>query len=470
MNKLERNARIIFFIFCGLFMSLILYLSYFTVFERDRLIQSSYNKRIWEQEEKVLRGTIFDAKGKPLADSVIEDDTKIRLYTGGTAFGPVIGYTDRQLGRAGLEDTFNGQLLGLSEKDPMVLLRQKILGVSDRGNDIYLTIDADLQKTTYDMFWGRKGAAVALNPENGAVLALVSSPGFDSSKVKQDWKSLIESDDKPLINRATQGLYPPGSSFKIITLASALTNKPEIETKAYYTPGYVKVQGRIIRDYEGLQPGDYDITNAFRYSSNSVFIQIALEVGKEALFGMAEAFGFNRDVNSAFPVAKSRFPRFSIMSDDVELAENAIGQGKVLATPLQMAKVASIIANGGLDVTPYIVQKIVSPLGTSIDYEQMTKSKRVIDEAVAEKVKNLMVDVVENGTGSPAKIQGISIAGKTGSAENPHGNAHAWFVGFAPAEDPQIAVAVIVENAGSGGRNAGPIAREIISKYINNLE
>jgi len=467
MNRFERNTKLIFVIFCGLFISLIAYLSYFTAFQREKLIQSSYNRRIWEQEEKVLRGTIYDAKGRPLADTIIENDTKARIYPGGEAFGPILGYSDRQFGRAGFEDAFNRELLGLSEQDPMIVLRRKLLGVSERGNDIYLTIDSDLQKLAYERFRGRKGAAVAINPKNGAVLAMVSSPGFDSSKVKQNWENLTQNPDKPLINRATQGLYPPGSAFKIITLAAALTNKPEIETKVYYTPGYVKVNGRIIRDSEGLWAGNFDLKNAFRHSSNSVFIQIAQEIEYDALYQMAESFGFNSRLNTDFSVAESSFPRASIMNAEVELAENAIGQGKVLATPLQMARVAAIIANGGEDVIPYVLEKIVSPTGTVEKHETSKEKNRVIDISVAQKVKDLMVDVVNNGTGKPAQIRGISVAGKTGSAENPHGAAHAWFVAFAPAENPEIAVAVIVENAGSGGKNAGPIARDIILTYLN---
>lgn len=468
MNSFQRNIKVIFFIFCGLFISLVAYLTYFAVYQREQLIQSSYNRRIWEQEEKVLRGTIYDAKGRPLADTVIEDGNKTRIYPDGEAFGPLLGYSDRQLGRAGIEDALNSELLGLSEQDPMVILRQKILGVSDRGNDIYLTIDADLQKAAYKMFWGRKGAAVAIDPKTGAVLAMVSSPGYNPTQIKQNWDDLKENPNKPLINRATQGLYPPGSAFKIITLAAALTNKPEIESKIYYTPGYVKVNGRIIRDYEGLWPGNYDLNTAFRYSSNSIFIQIAQEIGGDALYEMAEAFGFNSEKNANISTAKSSFPRFSVINAEVELAESAIGQGKVLATPLQMAKTAAIIANGGQDVIPYILQKTVSPVGTVEKAKPTLDRKRVIDEKVAEKVKNLMVAVVENGTGTAAYINGISVAGKTGSAQNPHGAAHAWFVGFAPAEDPEIAVAVVVENGGAGGRNAGPIAKEMISTYLNN--
>ena len=167
MNNLQRNIKLIFVVFCGLFISLILYLTYFTVIERERLIQSSYNRRLWEQEEKVVRGTFYDRKGRPIAESRVEDGNKKRIYNGGKAIGPLIGYSDRTLGRAGLESVFNGELLGISEKDPVTLLRQKILGVSERGSNLYLTLDLDLQTTAYNLFKGRKGALAAMNQRQG---------------------------------------------------------------------------------------------------------------------------------------------------------------------------------------------------------------------------------------------------------------------------------------------------------------
>ncbi len=469
MDKLKGNIKIIFIIFSVLFMSLILYLTYFTAVERERLIKSSYNRRLWEQEEKVLRGTIYDSKGRPLAETGFEGGSKKRIYSGGKAIGPLIGYSDPVLGRAGIENVFNGELLGISEQDPVTLLRQKILGVSERGNDLYLTIDIDLQKTAYDLFQGRKGALAAIEPQTGRILALVSSPGYDPATAKQNWEVLSKDENNPLINRATQGLYPPGSVFKIITLASALTHNPEIENETFYTPGYIKVNGSIIRDGQHLWPGEYDLTTAFRYSSNTVFIQIGQRVEREKMISMIEAFGFNASNRSDIPIAKSTFPRPPIIGGNVEMAESFIGQGRLLSTPIQMAQVTAIIANDGKMVTPYIAEKIVSPLGTEKTTAPKMSTTQVVSPQVAEKIKALMVDVVKNGTGKAAAIRGIEVAGKTGSAENPHGQAHAWFVGFAPAENPRIAIAVVVENAGSGGAVAGPIARDVMLKYLSHV-
>lgn len=470
MSNLKKNTKIVFVVFCGLFVSLIVYLTYFIVYERDQLIQSSYNRRLWEQERKVIRGTIYDAMGKPLADTVTEKDTKKRIYPAGKVVGPLIGYSDEQLGRAGLENVLNGELLGITEKDPMVILRQKILGTSNKGNDVYLTLDYDLQAKAYELFSNRRGALVAMDPKTGAILALVSSPGYDPTNLKDKWEGLLQDSEKPLINRATQGLYPPGSIFKIVTLAAALKNKPDIKTRTFYTPGYAKVNGSIIRDYEGFSPGNYDLTGAFRYSSNSIFVQISKEVGKDNMLSMAEDFGFNTKLRADIPVAISKFPKPPIVGGNVELAEDSIGQGKVLVTPLQMAKITAIVANGGKDITCHILDKSVSPLGiTKTLRPKLSEKDRILSEDVARTIRDLMVDVVENGTGRAAAIRGIGVGGKTGSAENPHGKTHAWFTGFAPADNPKIAVAVIVENAGSGGRNAGPIARDIMLEYLNKI-
>ena len=188
---------------------------------------------------------------------------------------------------------------------------------------------------------------------------------------------------------------------------------------------------------------------------------------REKMLSIAEAFGFNLANKSDIPVTKSTFPRPSIVRGKIEMAESFIGQGKILSTPLEMAQVAAIIANKGKTVTPYIAEKIVSPLGNIKTIKPSMNSTQVVSTTVADKVKAMMVEVVKNGTGTATAINGIEVAGKTGSAENPHGKAHAWFVGFAPAQNPKIAVAVVVENAGSGGAVAGPIARDVILQYLN---
>ncbi|KXG77705.1 Penicillin-binding protein A [Fervidicola ferrireducens] len=467
MTRLKRNVRLVFIMFCGLFLSLLGYLTYFQVYERQKLIESSYNRRLWEQEETVTRGTIYDAKGRVLAKTVEENGAKKRVYPEGEAFGPIIGYSNKKLGRANLEQALNGELLGISQQDPMMVLRQKVLGVS-KGNDVYLTIDSELQNKAYQLFRGRRGALVALDPNTGAVLALVSSPGYDPDFIEQMWESLSKDENSPLLNRAVQGLYPPGSTFKIVTLAAALESIPDIESRTYETPGHVEVNGRVIRDYEGFRPGNYDIKRAFSLSSNSVFVKVGLEVGKERLIDKAIDFGFNDKISFELPVAASRFPRFSMIGDDVELAEASIGQGKILTTPFQMAVVASAVANGGRIIKPYIVQKVVTPLGEVKNFSNPSVLKEAIDVVTANKIREYMVDVVEHGTGRAAGIKGIKVAGKTGSAENPHGKPHAWFVGFAPADNPKIAVAVVVENAGSGGTNAAPIARDVIRYFLMN--
>lgn len=448
-----------------MFLSLMSYLTFFQLYERQRLIESSYNKRLWEQEAKIKRGAILDRNGIILAETVEVGGEKKRIYISGEAFGPLLGYSSSKIGRSGLESALNGELLGISQQDPLKVLRQKIFGLS-QGNNVYLTIDSELQKKVYSLLQGKKGAVVAIEPKTGAVLAMVSSPGFDSNKIEEEWEKLKNDDNHPLLNRAIQGLYPPGSAFKVLTLCGALENFAGIEKERFTTKGYIKIGGRIIKDDDFIKPGQYDLKRAFAVSSNAIFAELGLRLGRDRLLKVANNFGFNSEIPFELHVQKSQFPGPSFLDSDVQLAEDSIGQGKVLATPLQMASVAQIIANDGVYYSPYIVKSVEMPFGEIKSKDFGALRKVVILPNTAYKLKEYMTEVVESGTGRAAKIKGIRVAGKTGTAENPHGEPHAWFIGFAPVEAPKIAIAVIVENGGSGGRVAAPLARELILEYL----
>ncbi|KYO68007.1 peptidoglycan D,D-transpeptidase FtsI family protein [Thermovenabulum gondwanense] len=465
MNNLKKNIKTTFYIFCLLFLSLMSYLTYFQLYERQKLIESSYNRRLWEQETKIKRGTIYDRNGVTLAETIDLGTEKKRIYISGEAFGPLLGYSSMKIGRSGLESALNGELLGIAQKEPLSLLRQKIYGLS-QGNDVYLTVDAELQKKAYSLLEGKRGAVVALEPETGAVLIMVSSPGFDSNKVEEQWEKLKGDRGLPLLNRALTGLYPPGSAFKVVTLSGVLENFTGIEKEKFETKGYIKVGGRVIKDDNSIKPGEYSLKEAFAVSSNAIFAGLGLRLGRDKLLKIAGDFGFNSKIPFEMYVKKSQFPGHSLMDSDVQLAEDSIGQGKVLTTPLLMASIAQIIANHGVYHSPYIIDKVKTPLGQVKVNNLRTVRKTVISPQTADIVRDYMVEVVEKGTGKAARMKDIKVAGKTGTAENPHGEPHSWFIGFAPAQDPAIAIAVIVENGGSGGKVAAPIAREIIEYYF----
>ncbi|HHW57239.1 MAG TPA: cell division protein FtsI [Clostridia bacterium] len=472
MSNLKRNIKILFGVFAVLFFSLIGYLTYFQLYERDKLITSSYsvyNRRLIEQEKKILRGSILDRNGIVLAKSVMEaDGTQKRVYLDGPAFAQVIGYSRRiyQQGNAGIEKTYDRELLGMVGNDPMVLLRKLILAKGQIGDNVYLTIDKTLQDLAYREMEGRKGAVVAINPKTGEILAMVSTPSYDPNTLGENWEKIMRSPEHVVLNRATQGLYPPGSVFKIITTAAVLTHKPELYSQTFDCKGYVVVDGNKISDFGGIAHGKEDFQRAFYVSCNSFFIQVGLDLGSENLQKMAYAFGLNQRIPLETDTARNYFPA---IEGRVALAETSIGQGKMLVTPLTMALATSAVANEGVIMKPYLMRYVVDPIsGTVIEKSAPTQYLAPITKDVADTIKQLMMGVVNNpeGTGRAAQISGITVAGKTGTAENPHGEPHAWFVAFAPAEDPQVVVSVIVENGSEGGRVAAPIARDIIKAYL----
>ncbi|MDI3500280.1 MAG: penicillin-binding protein [Thermoanaerobacter sp.] len=471
MSNLNRNIKILFWFFSVLFFGLIAYLTYFQIYERDKLITSSYsvyNRRLIEQEKKILRGSILDRNGIVLAKSVQVDGLQKREYLDGPAFAHVIGYSRRiyQQGNTGIEKAYDRELLGMVGNDPMILLRKLIFGKGQMGNNVYLTIDKTLQDIAYKDMEGKKGAVVALNPKTGEILAMVSTPSYDPNTLGENWEEIMTSSEHVVLNRATQGLYPPGSVFKIVTTAAVLTYNPELYDKTFYCKGYIIVDGNRINNFGGIAHGIEDFKQAFYRSCNSFFIQAGLDLGSENLQTIAYAFGLDKRVPLEIDTTKNQFPPIDGKSD---LAETSIGQGKMLVTPLTMALVASAVANDGVIMKPYLMKYVADPISGAV-IEKSTPSQYLnpISKKVADTIKQLMIGAVNDkeGTGKAAQIPDITVAGKTGTAENPHGDPHAWFVGFAPAENPQIVVSVIVENGGEGGKVAAPIARDIIRAYL----
>lgn len=460
---MRNNIRNVLIAVVLMFSSLIAYLLYFEFFMRDTLLASDYNRRLWEEENRVVRGSIVDRNGNTIAETVQDGGERKRVYYGGPAIGPVVGYNSQQYGRSGIEAAYNKELLGLETKNPFLLFKQNILGIKDRGYDVILTIDSSLQKTAYEALDGRKGAVVALNPKTGEILALVSSPGFDPNNIEKDWEMMKDSKDSPLLNRAIQGLYPPGSVFKLIPLSAALEKIGGLEERTFKCTGSTDVDGLVIKDYNGTAHGNIDIRRAVEVSCNATFINIGLELGADNMYAYSGRFGFNKNLDFDLPAKMSVFP---YPTSKRELALSSIGQADILATPLQMALVTSAVANGGTIMRPYIVKGITDSEGRISYNRQDEPYLSPITESTAAKIKEMMIGVVKNGTGTAAKISGVDVAGKTGTAEVEGKKSHAWFVGFAPADDPQIVVAVIVENSGSGGQVAAPVAKQVLNKYL----
>lgn len=453
-----------------LFLLLVVYLSYLSLYKGDKLAANPYNNRNLQLENTTLRGSIFDKNGTLLASSKVSGKNQVRLYPYGSLYSQVIGYNSRIYGKSLLEKTYNDYLLNRNKANPLESIKDMLDDEQKTGNDLYLTLDHKLQALSAKLLGDRKGAVVAMDPRTGEILAMVSKPDYDpnSSALEANWQELAESENAPFLARATQGLYNPGSTFKPVISVSAI--EQGLDSIKFDDKGSVTIDGKPFKNQNGKAYGKIGIDRALAVSSNVYFSQIAVKLGEANFKDIAARFQLGRKVDFDIPLSQSAFA-YDGMSK-VDLASAGIGQGKVLVTPLQMAMITSGIANNGVMMKPMLVKRVVSKTGTEIKAFRSTALGTVTDEETAKKVQKLMQGVVENGTGKNAAIRGIHVAGKTGTAENERTGQqqkaqHAWFICFAPVENPQIAVAVILEyNGSTGGGAAAPIAQKIMAEYL----
>ena len=456
------NRRIIYtMVFMSvLFLSLIGYLTYFTLLPSAIIAHHGLDKRQWIYETSTLRGIIYDRNDTVLAYTDPED-MQLRIYPYGSLYSHVIGYSSMVYGKSQLESVYNDYLVGRDD----FTIALGISGAAEYGFDLTLTIDHELQQVAEQNMKGN-GAVVAINPKTGEVLALVSKPDFNPNEAELEaiWGEITESQDAPLFPRATRGLYAPGSTFKIITSAAAI--EQGLDDRTFEDDGTVTIGGKIFKNYSNKKMGSLDLSRAFQLSSNIAFCILGSEMGGEVLSSVAGKFGFEKQTEFDLETSTSRFPIKSMSETDSAAA--AIGQWEVLATPLEMALVTATIANNGIMQNPYILERATNYNGAIIDEHDMQTGTRVISTATARKIQAMMVETVKEGTGRSSALNDVQIAGKTGTAENEMtGKEHAWFVAYAPAENPTIAVAVIVEYSGtSGSESAAPIAREVIRNWV----
>ena len=465
MNLENRRIILVLVALCIFFTGLIGYMSFFQVFKAESVKMNSYNKRLWINEERILRGSISDRNGTLLAYSEEHDEVMTRYYKYGSLYSHVIGYSYREYGKAGLELIYNNQLLNINDNSAIDEIIN-IVNPKTVGNNLELTIDHGTQEKARSLLQNRKGSIVAMNPISGEIYAMVSLPDFNVSNLKDEWANISEDTESPLLNRATQGLYTPGSIFKVITSAAVLEDSSL--DRNYTCTGSITVDGYKFRNYQDKAYGNINLSQAFSQSVNTYFVNQAIGVGDELLRNTAESFMFNKNIPFDLPVKRSSFPTENIKGTD--LAAAGIGQGKVLVTPLNMAMMASGIANNGDIVNPILVKRVLSPKGDVIKVNRAQSLSKAVGSLDANEIKNMMIQVVNSGTGNNASIRNVQVAGKTGTAENHSGKSHAWFIGFAPADNPKIAIAVILEEEGStGGRSAAPIARDLIIYGLNNI-
>lgn len=441
-----------------LFVSLVVYMTYFQIFRADKLSMNSYNQRLSVDEDSIERGAIYDRNRVQLAGTYTDDNGEYqRDYLYPLLYAHVIGYNHVSYGKTGLELAYNNALLNVDTQKTFGQLKN-LIAPTGKGNDLILSIDNRLQERAYQLLEGHKGSIVLMNYKTGDVLAMTGRPSFNPLNLDANWEELLANEDSPLINRSTQGLYTPGSSFKVVTAAAILENLSR-EEQAYEDTGQTVIDGYTIKNYENESYGSINLREALINSANAYFADKGVQVGGPALNTTARKFMMNLAVPFDIPVAESIAP-FATERGLTEIAAASFGQGKTLVTPLQMALIIASIANEGEMPAPHLVSRVVSPEGEILSEKTPSTLSTVLPAGYAKELKDDLVATVEAGT--RAQIEGKTVGGKTGTAETASGLTHAWFIAFLEEENLPLAVAVILEEDGTlGGQTAAPIAREM---------
>ena len=452
----------------ALFLGLAGYMGYFLQVQRETVINNSYNARLDSFANRVVRGRILAADGTVLAENRTDGEgNETRIYPFGTVFDHVVGYSSN--GKTGIESLANFYLL-TSHVNLAEQVVNELGGTKSQGDDVYTTLDPELQQAAWAALGDRRGAVIAMEPDTGKILAMVSKPGYDPNTLAQDWEVLNadEGGQSPLLNRAAQGLYPPGSTFKIVTALEYMREHP-LDYKDYrFDCSGTYVNGDYtIRCYHGESHGSQDFVQAFANSCNGAFASLGLELDLASLKGTAEELLFNRELPlTGFPYKESSF----VMEPGAgtwEILQTSMGQGKTEMTPLHNALLTAAIANGGTLMKPYLLDRVVSAGEEEVKKFMPEAWGSLMTAQEAANLTELMEAVVTVGTASALRTDAYQAAAKTGSAEFETGReTHAWFTGFAPAQDPKLVVTVLVEEAGTGGRAAAPIARQLFDIYL----
>jgi peptidoglycan glycosyltransferase len=470
-----------------LFAILVGFTSYWSVFDAKALKEEEANKRPLLEQQQIRRGRILAADGTVIAKSVAKgkgDSLRfVRRYPEGSLYGHPIGYSFVRQGDSEFEQFHNDQLVG--EESEFSSILDELRGRTQEGDDIVTNLDPEAQRTALGDLeeLGNFGAVVAIEPSTGAIKVMASNKSYDPNRVPYELESLnLNLIETPLYNRATQGLYPPGSTFKVVTAAAGLESGAITPETTIDAPGTLEVEGTPLQNDFNEDFGPISLDTALTNSVNTWFGQLGQQLGNDQLFETMEKFGFNSTPPIDLPEDEVEESGVSgedgllTARDPVDLARVAIGQERLLATPLQMGMVAAAVANGGKLMKPQIWNRVIDPDGRTVDRLDPSEYSQPVSSETAEELTTAMEGVVSEGTGTNAAISGVQVAGKTGTAETPGNKAcgggidenQAWFIGFAPADDPQIAIAASVECTTQFGNDvAAPIFRDVAEAILN---
>ena len=514
MNDLAKSVKNVMTVFLVFFIALISYIAYFQLIKSPKINDMPGNTRVIAKKNEVLRGTIYDRNGTPLTTSErINETTQKRDYLYDNLYVHALGYTSAVYGTTGLEEEYDSELSSYNAfgnnfrqfldsihlKELVENIKNdksntgsfnfssnfksfmdeidfsKLTDEADKiGNGVVTTLDTTLQQVALDALGDNKGAVVALNPKTGEILAMVSNPTFNPNNLADEMNKANSgsADDTPLINRAINGLYPPGSVFKTVTLTSALENEPTVVDRTFNDEGKIKFQdGTSLSNFGNNVYGSIDLKQAYKVSSNVVFGTLAMDLGNDKLKSTAEAYGFNSVITGpGVSITASRFPTLN-SSELGNIAQSGIGQGSVLSTPIQMALVAATVANDGVMMQPKLVKSIVDKDQNVIKTIDDKKLKEVMSSDIAETIQEYMTYLVDSNLNKWPAFKGTNAGGKTGTADYtlPDGTEatpHSWFISAAPMDNPQIAVAVIVENGGTGSGAAATVASKVVRQAV----
>lgn len=466
-KKNDREYNRILLFFTGIFVLMIGYLIYFQVVESRDVINNPYNARLDTFENRVIRGSILSDNGEMLAYTKVEaDGTEKRIYPYGCTFSHVLGYCE--YGKTGIESLGNFQLLTsnayFAERFINELKEEKNI-----GDSLVTTLDVELQTVAHDALSTRKGAVIVMEPSTGNVRALVSKPDYDPGEVALRWEDFSSSDDSILLNRASQGLYPPGSIFKMVTLLEYLReHQMDISDYTYDCMGKISVGNSSISCYHGKKHGELDLKNAFSKSCNSAFADIGSSLDVDHWKDLTGQLLFDTELPLEFPYRKSSFQLTESDSEAIRMM-TAIGQGNTLVTPFHMVMLVSAVTNEGILMTPRFLDRTENYTGTLVEEYPLTEYGSLMTAEEASILQEFMRSVVEDGTASALQSDRYTAAGKTGTAEysSNKNQSHAWFIGYASGDRPDLAVCVLVEGAGSGSEQAVPIAKKIFDAYYD---
>lgn len=451
------------YVFVTLFLVMMGYICYFNVVESRDIIRNSHNARLDSLADRVVRGKILDKNGNILAQTnVAEDGTETREYPYGNMYAHVVGYTDK--GKSGLEADMNFELL-TSNAFFLEKIQKEFQDQKNIGDNVVTTLDTTLQEAAYDALGSSKGAVVVIEPDTGKILAMVSKPDFDPAAVASNWETLNANEEAILLNRATQGHYVPGSTFKLVTALEYMREKGDVSSYSYNCTGEIDAGSNSIHCFGGKVHGQVDFRDSLAYSCNTSFCNMGAELNVSKFRETAKELLFDSKLPGPLPYKKSSFT-LDEGAGTAEKMMTSMGQGQTQMSPYHMVLITSAIANGGVLMEPYLVDSVTNYKGAVIDENKPEKYKELMTSSEAMQLKDYMTSVTDYGTASVLSGGSYTAAGKTGTAEysSDKEKDHSWFTGISNVDNPDLAISVIIESS-DGTAKAVNVAKAVFDAY-----